>query len=146
MTNRVRLRALAMLIVFCASVLPTHAQFKGLRALSEAEQRRALAALLVDPQMPMSEDPSCKANLSKPGRVSVALALSEALARAAAEKPPRSVKLDCFARRGYPLSPGQEYCRLAFVPAHSLHDSGFGLLFLMDWPRNAVVPDRAECY
>lgn len=146
MTWHVRLRGLATLLLFCGPVLPVQAQFQGLRVLSEAEQRGALAALLAEPQMPMSEDPSCKADLSKPGRVSLAQALSETLARAAAVKPPRTVQVDCFLRRGYPLATGQEYCRLAFIPIRRPHDSGFGLVFVMDWPRKAVVPDRTECY
>ena len=137
--------ALAMLALWLAPAL-AQAQFKGLRAVAEADQRTLMAALLADPQMPMSEDPSCKADLSAPGRVPVAQALAEALARAAAERPPRRVQVDCFQRPGYPLGAGQEFCRLAFVPVSKPRDGGFGILFLMDWPRKAVVTDSAECY
>lgn len=124
----------------------TRAEFKGVRTLSEAEQRGLMSALLADPQMPMSEEPSCKSDLSRPGRVSVSQALAAAVARAAAEKPPRVVRLDCFQRPGYPMAAGQEYCRLAFVPLGQRRDGGFGLLFLMDWPNKTVVAESAECY
>jgi hypothetical protein len=139
-------RAIAALALCALTVAPAWAQFKDLRALSEVDKRGLMAALLADPQMPMSEDPSCKADLSRPGAVSVSQALSEALARAAAEKPPRTVVLDCFKRPGYPLEAGQEYCRLAFVPARKPRDGGFGLLFLMDWQHKSVVSGSAECY
>ena len=145
--TRCRLRRAAVVLGICAmAALPAQAQFKGLRALSEAEQRSLTAALLADPQMAMSEDPSCKADLSQPGSVSVARALGEALARAAAAKPQRQLRIDCFQRPGYPLAQGQEYCRVAFVPVGRPKDGGFGLLVLMDWPRKAVVAGSAECF
>jgi hypothetical protein len=128
------------------AVSAAHAQFQGIRPLNESEKRQAIAALLADPQMPMADEPSCKADLSKPGRVVVAEALAEAIARAAAERPPRVVRTDCFERRGYPKAEGQEYCRLAFLPQNRPRDIGFGIVFLMDWPKKAVVADSAECY
>ena len=128
------------------AVSPARADFKNLRKLSEVEQRGLMSALLADPQMPMSEDPSCKSDLSKPGRVSVAQAVSAALARAAAERSSRVIRLDCFQRPGYPIAAGQEYCRLAFVDPAKPRDSGFGLLFVMDWQHKAVAVDTAECY
>ena len=146
MSWRMRRGGLAIALSCCVLVLPAQAQFRALRGLSEAEQRSALAALLADPTQPMSEDPSCKADLAKPGSVGVAQALADALARAAAERPRRSVQVDCFVRRGYPREPGQEYCRLAFVPVRRPHDGGFGLLFLMDWRRQAVVAGSVECF
>lgn len=139
-------RGLLAMSVGALAAAPALAQFKGVRPLSEAEQHRLMSALLADPQMPMSEDPSCKADLSRPGRVSVSEALGAALARAAAAKARRVVQLDCFQRPGYPMKAGQEYCRLAFVPPARRTDGGFGLLFLMDWPSGAVVADSPECY
>ena len=142
-----RFRRAGLLLGLCAlAALPAQAQFKGLRALSEAEQRTLMTALLANPQMAMSEDPSCKADLSQPGSVSVAGALGEALARAAAGRPPRVVRMDCFQREGYPKAQGQEFCRVAFVPAGRPKDGGFGVLFLMDWPNKAVVTGSAECF
>jgi hypothetical protein len=142
-----RSRRAALVLGVCAlAALPAQAQFKGLRAPSEAEQRTLMTALLANPQMAMSEDPSCKADLSQPGTVSVTNALGEALARAAASRPPRVVRVDCFQREGYPMAQGQEFCRVAFLPAGRPKDSGFGLLFLMDWPRKAVVTSSAECF
>lgn len=146
MNRRLTARALAALGLCLLVAAPAWAQFKGLRTLSEKEKRGLMSALMADPQMPMSEDPSCKADLSRPGAVSVSQALSEALARAAAEKPPRVVVLDCFKRPGYPMEAGQEYCRLAFVPVRKPADGGFGLLFLMDWSHKSVVSGSAECY
>lgn len=145
----IRRRPLSLLLAATLGIgaaLPACADFKQLRRPSEAEQRQLVAALLVDPQMPMSEDPSCKADLSRPGAVPVHQALADALSRAAAERPVRVVRVDCFARPGYPLEPGQEYCRLAFVPAGKARDDGFGIAFRMDWTRRAVVPGSAECY
>lgn len=135
-----------MLLVLAAASLPTLAQFQRQRRLSGAEQRVAMAALLDQPSMAMSEDPSCKANLQQPGQITVARALGEALARAANEAKPLTVKIDCFVRRGYPLAAGQEYCRLGFVVSRRAKATGYGLAFLMDWNQRAVVPESVECY
>jgi hypothetical protein len=122
------------------------AQFQGQRELTETEQRVAMAALLAQPTMPMSEDPSCKSDLQQPGRVSIAQALGDVLVRAAAESRAVTVKIDCFVRPGYPLAAGQEYCRLGLVDSGNAKDSGFGLAFLMDWKQRSIVPESVECY
>lgn len=145
--TRQRLACCLLAVSLCSLfALSARANFKGVRHASEVEQRAMMAALLAEPQMPVADEPSCKADLSSPGRVSVAQALARSLAQAAAERQPRVVRLDCFQRVGYPRAAGQEYCRLAFLPAGKPRDVGFGLVFLMDWPGKTVVAGSVECY
>ena len=95
---------------------------------------------------PLSEDPSCKVALSDPKPMPIAQGLAIALIRAATSKKPMLVQVDCFVRQDYPLGPGEEYCRLAFLPPGGRRAFGYGLVFVMDWPRKAVRPGSVECY
>jgi hypothetical protein len=135
-----------VVLAVTAVSLPAVAQFQRQRKLSGTEQKIAMAALLDQPSMAMSEDPSCKANLQQSGQITVARALGDALARAANEAKPLTVKIDCFVRRGYPLAADQEYCRLGFVVSRRAKATGYGLAFLMDWNQRAIVPESVECY
>jgi hypothetical protein len=116
------------------------------RKLTEEEQKAVLNALLAEPGMPTSNDPSCKTDLSKPDAVSIAQGLGLALARAAAEEQPVIVKVNCFVRNGYPLGKGQEYCRVGLVPSRRRADFGYGVAFLMDWPSRTIVRGSVECF
>jgi hypothetical protein len=122
------------------------AQFNAPRTLTERETRLAIEALLREPGAALSEDPSCKADLNRPGAMSIAQGLAVALVRAATDGEAVSVSADCFVRKGYPLAAGQEYCRLALTPASRPRSSGYGLVFLMDWNAARVMPGSVECY
>jgi hypothetical protein len=122
------------------------AQFQKLRKLPDEDVQTAIKAVLADPSSPLSEDPSCKVALSDPKPVPVAEGLAVALVRAATNKKPILVQVDCFVRQNYPLGPGEEYCRLTFLQPGRPRAFGYGLVFVMDWPRKAIRPGSVECY
>lgn len=125
---------------------PAGAEFNAPRTLTERETRLAIEALLREPGAALSEDPSCKADLNRPGMMSIAQGLAVALVRAATDSEAVNVTADCFVRNGYPLAAGQEYCRLALTPANRPRSSGYGLVFVMDWSAERVMPRSVECY
>jgi hypothetical protein len=122
------------------------AQIETPRPLSDDEIRSVIGALLKVSTFPLSEDPSCKADLNRRGSMSIAEGLAVALFRAATEKGPVSVNADCFVRRGYPLSAGQEYCSLAFALDGPRRGARYGLLFIMDWTNKAAIMGSVECF
>jgi hypothetical protein len=135
---------LSALGIYCS--YGASAQLQSQRTLSDVESRSAIEALLKDPAAALSEDPSCKADLTQPGSMSIAQGLAIALLRAATDKKPVAITVDCFVRPGYPLAPGQEYCRLAFVPDRGPRALGYGLVFVMDWNKKNVASGSVECY
>ena len=137
-------RGVVLMIVIAASVAEAVTPVQ--RKLTQEEQKVVLNALLAEPSMPTSDDPSCKADLSKPDAVSIVQALASVLARAADEAQPVLVKVNCFVRRGYPLGKGQEYCRVGIVPSRRPADFGYGVAFIMDWPSRTIVRGSAECF
>jgi hypothetical protein len=137
-------RGIVLMIVIAASVAEAVTPIQ--RKLTEQEQKVVLNALLAEPSMSTSDDPSCKTDLSKPDAVSIAQALGWVLARAADEAQPVLVKVNCFVRRGYPLGKGQEYCRVGLVPSRRPGDFGYGVAFIVDWPSRTIVRGSAECF
>lgn len=114
------------------------------RTATDAETRTAIEALLRAPAAPLSEDPSCKSDLSQPGSVSIAQGLGAALLQAVTDKKPVNVMVQCSVRPGYPLQPGEEWCRLAFVQTRT--DDGYGLAFAINWKQKSVRPGTVECF
>ncbi len=78
--------------------------------------------------------------------MSIAQGLAVALVRAATDDEAVNVTADCFVRKGYPLAPGEEYCRLALTPASKPRGSGYGLVFRINWSAGQVTPGSVECY
>ena len=142
MSSAVRGMVLMMVIAVSLAEAVTPIQ----RRLTEEEQKAVLNALLAEPGLPTSDDPSCKTDLSKPDAVSIAQGLGLALARAAAEAQPVIVKVSCFVRHGYPLEKGQEYCRVGLVPSRRPGDFGYGVAFKMDWTSGTIVRGSVECF
>jgi hypothetical protein len=140
------MRAVALLTALLLQAQAAAAQLDSRRALSEREMRIAFEALLREPTAALSENPSCRADLSQPGAMSIAQGLAIALLRAATDGEAVTVNADCFVRRGYPIGPGEEYCRLAFTSASPPSSSGYGLVFRMDWNAARAVPSSVECY
>lgn len=140
----IRAAALAALLMLPAGLAA--AQFNAPRTLTEREKKLAIEALLREPGAALSEDPSCKSDLSQPGAMSIAQGLSVALVRAATDGEAVNVTADCFVRNGYPLGPGEEYCRLALTPASRPRGSGYGLVFRINWSAGRVAPGSVECY
>ncbi len=117
------------------------------RALSPAEVKLAIRSLLAQPSGQISKDPSCQADLASDKGMTVAAALAETLVRAATDGRRITVRAECFVRRDYPLKPGEEYCRMAWIPTNAPQpDPGYGLLFLMNWQSLKVDPATIECY
>ncbi len=117
------------------------------RALSPAEVKLAIRSLLAQPSGQISKDPSCQADLASDKGMTVADALAETLVRAATDGHRITVRAECFVRRDYPLKSGEEYCRMAWVPANSPKpDPGYGLLFIINWQSRKVEPATIECY
>jgi uncharacterized protein YfiM (DUF2279 family) len=140
----IRAAALAALLMLPAGVAA--AQFNAPRTLTEREKKLAIEALLREPGAALSEDPSCKSDLSQPGAMSIAQGLAVALVRAATDDEAVNVTADCFVRKGYPLAAGEEYCRLALTPPDKPRSSGYGLVFKMNWGAGKVTPGSVECY
>lgn len=138
----------ALLVAACCSVacIGTDASARPNRAVSDAEVRHLIDALLREPAAALSEDPSCKADLASPGAMSIAQGFGVALLRAATHARPLSVIADCFVRSNYPLGPGQEYCRIGFASRPKPRVPSYGLLFVMDWPKKSVVAGTVECF
>jgi hypothetical protein len=122
------------------------AQVDTRRQLSDRETRVAIETLLKDPASELSEDPSCKADLSTPGRMSIAQGLAVALVRAATDRRPVNIGAECFVRGDYPLADGEEYCRLAVRDAAQQRGAGYGLTFVMNWKSTRVRAGSVECY
>lgn len=122
------------------------AQGDSRRELSDREARVAIETLLKDPAGGLSEDPSCKSDLNAPGGMSIAQGLAVALVRAATDRTPVNISAECFVRRGYPLSDGEEYCRLDVREAGRPRGAGYGLVFVMNWKLTRVRPGSVECY
>ena len=139
----IAVRAIVLVLI---AALPAEAVTPMQRRLTEQEQKAVLDALLAEPALPTSDEPSCKTDLNKPDAVSIAQGLGLALARGAAEAQPVIVKVNCFVRRGYPLGKGQEYCRVGLVSSRRPEDFGYGVAFLMDWPTKSIVRGSVECY
>jgi hypothetical protein len=138
--------ACLLVVVGVCLAMAAQAQFQSRRTLSDAEVRLVVEALVQEPAAPLSEDPSCKADLAQPGSMSIAQGLAVALVRAATDKKPVTVQVDCFVRPGYPLAPKQESCRLAFLADRRPKALGYGLVFVMDWGKQAVRAGSVECY
>jgi hypothetical protein len=112
--------------------------------VTDAEARTAIEALLREPSAALSEDPSCKSDLNQPGSVSVAQGLGVALLQAVTDKKPVNVMVQCSVRPGYPLRPGEEWCRLAFAQTRT--GNGYGLAFAMNWQQKSVRSGTVECF
>jgi hypothetical protein len=140
----IRATVLSALLMLPAGV--AGAQFNAPRTLTDREKRLAIEALLREPAAALSEDPSCKSDLSQPGAMPIAQGLAVALVRAATDGEAVNVIAGCFVRNDYPLGPGEEYCRLAFAPANRPRSSGYGLVFRMNWSAGRVAPGSVECY
>lgn len=121
-------------------------EIRSVRKLSDAERKLVVETLLSKSAEALSEDPSCRSDISRPGSMSIAQGIALSLTRASTESRPMIVTADCFDRTGYPRSEGQEWCRVALVYANKRRSSGFGLIFRMDWKASDVVPGSAECY
>jgi|GraSoiStandDraft_4_1057263.scaffolds.fasta_scaffold756792_2 hypothetical protein len=122
------------------------AQVDTRRQLSAQETRVAIETLLGEAASDLSEDPSCKADLSSPGRMSVAQGLAMALVRAATDRRAVNINAECFVRRDYPLSDGEEYCRLSLRDAAQQRGAGYGLVFVMNWKATRIRRGSIECY
>ena len=137
--------ALAALLVH-AAMTGAAAQVDPPRELSDGETRVAIETLLKEPANGLSDDPSCKTDLNAPGGMSIAQGLAVALVRAATDRIPVNIRAECFVRRGYPLSDGEEYCRLAVRDPARPRGAGYGLVFVMNWKAMRVRPRSVECY
>lgn len=143
--NRARqLLGASILLLACSHLFGANREVS--RALSDEEVESVISALLKDPTAPLSEDPSCKADLSAPGSMSIAEGLAVALVRAATERKSVVVRADCAERPGFPLDKGQELCRLTLLPEGLSAAAGYGLIFVMDWPKGAAVSHSVECF
>ena len=117
------------------------------RALMPAEAKLAIRSLMAQSAGEISKDPSCQADLASTKAMTLADAMAETLVRAATDDRRIALRAECFVRSDYPLKPGEEYCRVAWVPANAPKaDSGYGLLFIMNWQTKAVAPQSIECY
>lgn len=139
MTRSVALLALTMLAV-------TAAEAAGGRVLSAVETRLALTALARSAATALSEDPSCKDDVTSPGTMSVTQGLTRALFRAVTDKVPITIQASCSDRPGYPRAAGQDYCRVAFMPAGKRAEGPYGLVFLIDWKTETIAPSSVACF
>jgi hypothetical protein len=126
---------IVMLLLMAAVVQRAEA-----RSLSYEETSTAMDALLKAAGSNLSDDPSCKSDLSQPGAMLVGQGVARLLTRAATTKGKISVRVDCFERDGWPKEKGQEYCKIEISDSERT-----GLVFLMDWPKHTVVPGTVEC-
>jgi hypothetical protein len=127
------------------AVVPAAAQDSD-RRMSPAEAKQAIEALLADPAAPLTDDPSCKSDLSDPAPMSIAQGLAIPLIDAAVEGGPVTVVAACSVRPGYPLASGEERCRIGFSGEGAEGPSETGLAFVMNWTTGEVRPGSVECY
>jgi hypothetical protein len=116
------------------------AQRTEARSLSYEETSIAMDALMKAAGSNLSDDPSCKSDLSQPGAMLVGQGVARLLTRAATTKGKILVRVGCFERDGWPKEKGQEYCKIGISDSERT-----GLVFLMDWPKHIVVPGTVEC-
>ncbi|MCV0396248.1 MAG: hypothetical protein K5872_04260 [Rhizobiaceae bacterium] len=115
------------------------------RMLDDGEAIKVVEALSRASTQPLSDDPSCKADLSDPRPMSVADGLGVALLKAVTSEEATGLTLQCVDRAGYPKTESQEYCALNFATGGGA-EMEYGLIFLMDWQTGAVVEGSVECY
>ena len=116
------------------------------RRLSATKVDRVVHALLAEPSAYLSEDPSCRSDLSRPGHMSIADGLALMLTRAATGSGSLVLRVDCFDRPGFPLGDAEEVCRLAFLQGKVKGQLGYGLAFVMNWKSQKIRPNSVECY
>ena len=138
----------SLTIILCILGLSATAlgQVRTVRHLSDSEQESLIGALMSKSTDSLSEDPSCRSDLSHPGSMSIAEGIAHTLTRAANESKPVVVTVDCFDRTGYPRAEGQEWCRVALLYAKKPRPLGFGLVFRMNWKAGNVAPGSVECF
>jgi hypothetical protein len=127
---------------FCTLLILSSADLRHVeaRGLDDLALNTAIDALLSAADTNMSEDPSCKADLSQPHKMRVSEGLARLLSRAASERRQISFVVECFDRADWPRKAGQEYCKIYITDSEHT-----GLVFLMDWSSKSVVPGSVEC-
>jgi hypothetical protein len=113
------------------------------RQLTDAEITTLVGTLFRSQEAALSEDPSCKSDLSVKGPKPIREALATLVANAAIERAPVKIRASCFVRKSYKLDKGEEYCKFEIAGPKQL---ATGLVFKMMWSNEQIVPGSAECF